>query len=607
METNQKPVSIKDKPISAATEDQLKVGRYIQALVHFILNSDTPITIGLQGEWGTGKTSMMYLLREELSKHKVATSWVNTWEYSMFRGAKETTPAVLNGLLTSLAESCGDFWTQAKGNGQQIKRIGKFFGNLMNQVVSNQLSLDVKSAIDDSAGQDSISKAEIAEIKNDIADIINKLIADQTNPYQRVVFFVDDLDRINPADAVEVLESLKNIFDLQHCIFVLAIDYEVVVKGLEGKFGKKTEDNEREFRSFFDKIIQVPFSMPTGTYDIDSFLSDKLSRFGIQVEEKLMETYMTVVKTSVGYNPRSLKRFLNTFSLLNTIRKQEEDEENPNQIELMLFAMLGIQISYPRMFRFLTLQPNFLEWDQSFAVRHQVDWSQVEQRLTELGESELLDETWEKVVWSLCQSDTYLKSRVYSVLELLNALREFFKEQLMDSLTTALEFAAITSVDDSHEAKQAVTRVGNKYMYEGLDAKAEDLLKLGVNADGVRIWKSLWSMMDEAVRAKNGIINYTATATTLRIKGGSNIIYSKNPAKRKGGGGIRMWLGWGSTTHDDCKAMMQTLGLPETPNIEFASYGGLGLEINLINDFGREKYEAFLMELYKKILQVYFS
>ena len=53
--------------------------------------------------------------------------------------------------------------------------------------------------------------------------------------------------------------------------------------------------------------------------------------------------------------------------------------------------------------------------------------------------------------------------------------------------------------------------------------------------------------------------------------------------------------------------MMQALGLPETPNIKFASYGGLGLEINLINDFGREKYEAFLIELYKKILQVYFS
>ena len=50
------------------------------------------------------------------------------------------------------------------------------------------------------------------------------------------------------------------------------IDYDIVVKGLESKFGPKTDENEREFRSFFDKIIQVPFSMPTGTYDIENFL-----------------------------------------------------------------------------------------------------------------------------------------------------------------------------------------------------------------------------------------------------------------------------------------------------------------------------------------------
>ena len=73
----------------------------------------------------------------------------------------------------------------------------------------------------------------------------------------RVVFFVDDLDRIPPSDAVEILEALKNIFDIPHCIFVLAIDYDVVVKGLESKFGPKTEENEREFRSFFVRLCKM--------------------------------------------------------------------------------------------------------------------------------------------------------------------------------------------------------------------------------------------------------------------------------------------------------------------------------------------------------------
>ena len=92
------------------------------------------------------------------------------------------------------------------------------------------------------------------------------------------MFFIDDLDRIDPPVAVKILELLKNIFDLPRCIFVLAIDYNVVVKGLKSKFGELTAQNEREFRYFFDKIIQLPFTMPMPSYKIDTFLTDKLKK-----------------------------------------------------------------------------------------------------------------------------------------------------------------------------------------------------------------------------------------------------------------------------------------------------------------------------------------
>lgn len=85
------------------------------------------------------------------------------------------------------------------------------------------------------------------------------------------MFFIDDLDRINPENAVQILELLKNMFEVNNCIFVLAIDYDVVVKGLKAKFGSNTGDDDRAFRSFFDKIIQMPFSMPVGAYDITAF------------------------------------------------------------------------------------------------------------------------------------------------------------------------------------------------------------------------------------------------------------------------------------------------------------------------------------------------
>ncbi len=75
--------SITDTPITSIAQDLLQIKTYSDALSEFIAESDTPITIGLQGEWGTGKTSLMAILLENLSLQNIATSWVNTWEHSL--------------------------------------------------------------------------------------------------------------------------------------------------------------------------------------------------------------------------------------------------------------------------------------------------------------------------------------------------------------------------------------------------------------------------------------------------------------------------------------------------------------------------------------------
>jgi len=601
-------LSIKDRPIISLSEDLLNVKKYSSALISFIQNSDTPITIGLQGEWGTGKTSLMYLLREELDKQNVATSWVNTWEYSMFRGIKETTPAILNGLVATLQESCGQNWTIRTQSEVSMKKIGKFFGNLANQLGSQHLGINIKEAAE-GIDEQIIQRTEISQVKKDIEQVIQTLIDDPKNPYKRVVFFIDDLDRINPTDAVEVLEALKNIFDLNNCIFVIAIDYDVVVKGLEKKFGVKTEENEREFRSFFDKIIQVPFSMPTGNYDIDNFLDEKLRGFGLVIPENLRGEYMEVVKNTVGYNPRSLKRFLNTFSLLNTIRKLNIDDEsqgnetNNGQIELMLFALLGVQVSYPKIFRQLSINPEFKSWDQSIASRSGLDWLKINEKVKDFGENELIDEDWEKVVWGLCQSDSYLRSRVFSILELLNKLLLHFGiESISEIMQEAMEFASITSVDDNHDSKQAFRKVGNKTLYTSIEAKIESLKNSGVNKEALEVWTEAWKLLEANNDVINGRINYAATATTIKTNDPNIYLYCKNPAKKSTG--MRFWISWGEQfTHKDLKDILSRMEIKIEDEIVFGKTGGAAIEISLGNLLGSELYRQFILIVIEKFIE----
>lgn len=452
-----KITSITDQPILDVKSDLLESEKYANALSSFILESDTPLTIGMQGEWGTGKTSLMYMIKEKLDgfaeeeNYAIATSWVNTWEYSMFKGVDQTTPAVLRGMLEKLKESCGENWTLTDDVENKIKKVGSFLGNVANQIVSSQTGVDVK----DAAGRNSDNiLADIAEIKSDIKDVISDLITDEKNPYKKVVFFIDDLDRINPVDAVEVLESLKNIFDIHNCIFILAIDYDVVVKGLEEKFGKKTDENEREFRSFFDKIIQVPFSMPTGAYNIENFLDKKLKDLGIVIDEDILPKYVKVVSNTVGFNPRSLKRYLNTFSLLRKISEISDDGSIDKNDDFVLFNLIGIQISFPRVFRLFNQFPMYLDWNEAVAAKFELgSMSDLKKQSEQFNEQS--DEDWERILFGIAQKDSYLKANWTRTAMLLNDLRNHFKkkEDLYIKIDGAMEFASMTSVDDHIEGK----------------------------------------------------------------------------------------------------------------------------------------------------------
>ncbi len=536
---------ITDKPIENNADDKLKMSRYGNVLSNFIKASDTPLTVGLQGEWGTGKTSMLYMLLEHFKSENIATSWVNTWEYSMFRSSGETTPAILKGMLTNLKLSCESEgkWTIEEKSKDSVKKVFKFLGNVANQVISNQTGVDIKGA---TANEDaSREQAEIAEIKKEIALIIAKLIEDTNNDYKKVVFLVDDLDRIPPEQAVEVLESLKNLFDVPNCVFVLAIDYDVVVKGLESKFGKKTEENEREFRSFFDKIIQVPFSMPTGTYDMGNLLSEKLISLNIEIPEDLIDSYSNVVKYTIGYNPRSLKRYINSFSLLRSLRNSDFEEDASDfgdnapdaEDDLILFAMIGVQISYPKIFRLITQMSDIYDWDKGFSNKNNIDLEAVKADIQKYGDNEKLDEDWEQIIYGACQKDVYLKSKVFNILELFNYLRDKFENRLDvldEKIVMALKFASITNVDDDVNIKGVIEKRGNKTVFSDIKTKIEmlrkDLIENGAKKEGIEIkLKTYQNLFDTCLEIANEMgTKFEIMSSSIRFDFG----YLQNPPKQ---------------------------------------------------------------------------
>ena len=276
------------------------------------------------------------------------------------------------------------------------------------------------------------------------------------NPSKKgFTFYIDDLDRIDPPVAVEILELLKNIFDIEQCVFILAIDYDVVIKGLKPKFGELTEKNEREFRSFFDKIIQLPFSMPVASYSVDTFLVDALKKIefftDVELEDvELAEKLSEITRLSVGTNPRSLKRLTNTLALISIINNKLKNGEATSAeklSKLINYALVCIQIAYPYIYNQLGEEPSYKSWNEKTASRLKLR-PLTEEEKEGLDATEEFDEDWEKVVFRMCQKETYLSNRAFCVSSLLSKIAEIINndEQLGEIIEATLEMSAVTNL-----------------------------------------------------------------------------------------------------------------------------------------------------------------
>lgn len=446
--------SIIDVPRKHTQEDLFGIQIYQDALIEYIRLTDTPITIALQGEWGSGKTSLMNLLRYNLCDVNDAPYfpvWINTWQYSLMKTPSQAIMSILEGIINQIGalHPSDQKWAESK---RKIGGLFKKMASVGTKMVAGTVGIDGGVVDDLFEGKESAA-SDISQLKEEIAKLIDEALSKDTSK-QGFTFYIDDLDRIDPPVAVEILELLKNIFDLEKCVFVLAIDYDVVIKGLKPKFGELTDANEREFRSFFDKIIQLPFSMPVASYSVDSFQVDALGKIEFFSDQELKDPSLAeklseITRLSVGTNPRSLKRLTNTLALISIIYEEQTGAQNNVTVldKLINYSLVCIQIAYPYIYNQLTEAPDFKSWNETIA-------SKLKLRPLTAQESEVLDKTeefdeeWEKIVYRMCQKETFLSNRAFSVSTLLNKIAEIVgnDDQLGEIIEATLEMSAVTNL-----------------------------------------------------------------------------------------------------------------------------------------------------------------
>lgn len=489
--------SLSDIPFKECVND-FGTERYVNGLIKFIENSSAPITIALQGEWGSGKTSMMTRLERALCSKEDSPFIgvnINTWEYSMMSSPEMTVYKILAKLVRELTGENSDSKKKVSKILRGLYRGGR---EALKMIPGVNVAVEMAKIPTDISVDEKDNDASLSELREELQQVINSRIADTGQ--RGVIVFVDDLDRLNPPVAVEILELLKNVFTLDNCIFVLAIDYDVVVKGLEPKFGKLTDKNEREFRSFFDKIIQVPFSLPVSSYRPMDFVLNALVGIGYlkdidTSDPNVRARFSSVVESSVGKNPRSIKRLINTLSLLDCIAQygSEKDEVATMDEKLLNFIIVAIQICYPQIYRLLVHKPGFTSWDAVFAHKEGVALSTDGQEAQE----------WGDILEAACSIDKYLTQHISDIINLFSMIIEILgrsnittSDAIGMKLKQILDKSSVTGVNagvnaEDFDKKDLIGKLHNNVV-ERIKQLRPDItryqLKRNTGNGGIYIW-----------------------------------------------------------------------------------------------------------------------
>ena len=456
-----------DKPVENIANDTFGISRYINGLCTFILHCETPMTISIQGDWGSGKTSMMNMVRAKLNESNVHTIWFNTWQFSQFQMQDNLAISMLGSLLSEL--DC-----DKKKVKDLLGTLGNASRTALKILADNVAGGVVADKLDEIMGAPEVDSAEkIKEIKNDFQNAINKKLNSLNK--EKAVIFIDDLDRLQPAKAVELLEVLKVFLDCEKCVFVLAVDYSVVTQGIKQKFGDSVD--EEKGKSFFDKIIQLPFKMPVAQYDISNYISDALKEMGIAYDEKSVKQYVGLIETSIGCNPRSIKRLFNTYMLLDIISQESSYSANDSKRRMILFAIICMQMEFDELYNFIVSSKDTLSNDLFCQLSDYTLINNDENLKEEIG---------------IYDDDEIMRISLF-MKKFIDAIQidddENISDEEIDNLRNILHFSTITSVSNNNSQEDKSDDDWHyRYVNKDIVSKLNDRLRSELGLE-FRIWQ----------------------------------------------------------------------------------------------------------------------
>ncbi|MDA3912016.1 MAG: P-loop NTPase fold protein [Bacteroidales bacterium] len=282
-------------------QDLLGFSIHANLLQSIVTNPEIlPITVGVFGDWGGGKSSILKILKSEINKNDdFAVIYFNSW---IFEGYEDAKSAILTTLLTelknhrNLKDKIGDEVKSLLGrvDAMKILKFGASAG--LSYLTANPLPFiagsgligntspeDQNTTTAEAKNKPSFKMGDLFKSTQDSVQTIQSFRSDFQNLIKKtdlkaLIILIDDLDRCSPDRLIENLEAVKLFLNVERTAFVVATDRRIVENAIRIRYSElfnseNSTAGDSLITDYLEKLIQVPYTLPKlAPHEVRSYL-----------------------------------------------------------------------------------------------------------------------------------------------------------------------------------------------------------------------------------------------------------------------------------------------------------------------------------------------
>lgn len=256
-----------------ATEDKIGRKEIVDKICGLVesLNEDSNFCLSINGAWGSGKSFVLDMIEDKLSKSpEYIIVKYDAWENSFYPDPLiAMLSCVIEGLGNKLSKMRGYFKAAAecgvKKGKELVDKLSDAGGKIgvIATVIKNiaEIVADFKNVtvVNDTKDSQLETYKSYKMLLQEFAALLNKLTKKVfvAKKQTKIIVLVDEIDRCLPNDQLKILERLHHLFDVKNCAVIVAMNHSCIAKTVKTLYG--TDGNEY-LRKFFDFVFKLDTS-----------------------------------------------------------------------------------------------------------------------------------------------------------------------------------------------------------------------------------------------------------------------------------------------------------------------------------------------------------